>query len=91
LKDLVAFLSELHALGIGLFLHQQGLDTTTPAGKAMLLPFDAQPLRRGKLHVRQETPRGPPEIQLSPLQQRDATTHEIEAIVTRMADAKSRT
>ena len=35
LKDLVAFLSELHALGNDLFLHQQGLDTTTPAGKAM--------------------------------------------------------
>jgi DNA invertase Pin-like site-specific DNA recombinase len=35
LKDLVAFLSELHALGVDLFLHQQGLDTTTPAGKAM--------------------------------------------------------
>jgi len=31
----VAFLSKLHALGIDLFLHQQGLDTTTPAGKAM--------------------------------------------------------
>ena len=27
--------SELHALGIDLFLHQQGLDTTTPSGKAM--------------------------------------------------------
>src|SRR5262249_1074553 len=35
LKDLVAFLSELHALSIDLFLHQQGLGTTTPAGKAM--------------------------------------------------------
>jgi len=35
LKDLVAFLSELHALGIDLFLHQQGRDKTTPAGKAM--------------------------------------------------------
>jgi DNA invertase Pin-like site-specific DNA recombinase len=35
LRDLVAFLSELHALRIDLFLHQQGLDTTTPAGKAM--------------------------------------------------------
>jgi DNA invertase Pin-like site-specific DNA recombinase len=35
LQDLVIFLSELHALGIDLFLHQQGLDTTTPAGKAM--------------------------------------------------------
>jgi DNA invertase Pin-like site-specific DNA recombinase len=35
LQDLVSFLSELHALGIDLFLHQQGLDTRTPAGKAM--------------------------------------------------------
>jgi DNA invertase Pin-like site-specific DNA recombinase len=35
LKDLVGFLSELHALKIDLFLHQQGLDTTTPGGKAM--------------------------------------------------------
>ena len=35
LQDLVGFLSELHALSIDLFLHQQGLDTTTPAGKAM--------------------------------------------------------
>jgi DNA invertase Pin-like site-specific DNA recombinase len=34
LQDLVAFLGELHALGV-LFLHQQGLDTTTPGGKAM--------------------------------------------------------
>jgi Resolvase, N terminal domain len=32
---LVGFLSELHAIKIDLFLHQQGLDTTTPAGKAM--------------------------------------------------------
>src|SRR3984893_3516857 len=35
LQDLVAFLSELHALRVDLFLHQQGLDTTTPGGKAM--------------------------------------------------------
>jgi DNA invertase Pin-like site-specific DNA recombinase len=35
LQDLVNFLSELHALGIDLLLHQQGLDTTTPAGKAL--------------------------------------------------------
>src|SRR5262249_3439124 len=27
--------SELHSLHIDLFLHQQGLDTTTPGGKAM--------------------------------------------------------
>ena len=35
LQDLVGFLSELHALRIDLYLHQQGIDTTTPAGKAM--------------------------------------------------------
>ena len=35
LQDLVGFLSELHALKIDLFMHQQGLDTTTPAGKAL--------------------------------------------------------
>ena len=35
LQDLVGFLSELHAVGVDLFLFQQGLDTTTPGGKAM--------------------------------------------------------
>jgi DNA invertase Pin-like site-specific DNA recombinase len=35
LQDLIGFLSELHALGIDLALHQQGIDTATPAGKAM--------------------------------------------------------
>jgi len=35
LQNLVAFLSELHALKIDLYLHQQGIDTTTPAGKAL--------------------------------------------------------
>ena len=35
MPDLVNFLSEIHALKVDLFLHQQGLDTTTPAGKAM--------------------------------------------------------
>jgi DNA invertase Pin-like site-specific DNA recombinase len=35
LQDLMGFLSELHAMHIDLFLHQQGLDTATPAGKAM--------------------------------------------------------
>ena len=35
LQDLVSFLTEVHALGINLFLHQQGIDTTTPAGKAL--------------------------------------------------------
>lgn len=35
LPDLVGFLQELHAKGVDLFLHQQGLDTSTPAGRAM--------------------------------------------------------
>jgi DNA invertase Pin-like site-specific DNA recombinase len=35
LQDLVGFLTEVHTLGINLFLHQQGIDTTTPAGKAL--------------------------------------------------------
>jgi DNA invertase Pin-like site-specific DNA recombinase len=35
LQDLVGFLTEIHALGVNLFLHQQGIDTTTPAGKAL--------------------------------------------------------
>jgi DNA invertase Pin-like site-specific DNA recombinase len=35
LQDLVSFLSELHAKGVDLYLHQQGLDTSTPAGRAM--------------------------------------------------------
>jgi DNA invertase Pin-like site-specific DNA recombinase len=35
LVDLVTTLEELHACGIDLYLHQQAIDTTTPAGKAM--------------------------------------------------------
>jgi DNA invertase Pin-like site-specific DNA recombinase len=35
LQDLVNFLSELHALKVDLFLRTQGIDTTTPSGKAM--------------------------------------------------------
>jgi DNA invertase Pin-like site-specific DNA recombinase len=35
LQDLVAFLGEIHAAGVDLYLHQQGVDTRTPAGKAM--------------------------------------------------------
>jgi DNA invertase Pin-like site-specific DNA recombinase len=35
LQDLIGFLSEVHAAGVDLFLHQQGLDTTTPGGKAL--------------------------------------------------------
>jgi DNA invertase Pin-like site-specific DNA recombinase len=35
LPDLLALLGELHAKGVGLYVHQQGLDTTTPAGRTM--------------------------------------------------------
>ena len=35
LVALVTSLDELHACGIDLYLHQQAIDTTTPAGKAM--------------------------------------------------------
>ena len=33
--DLVGVLQELHAKGVDLYLHQQGLDTSTPSGRAM--------------------------------------------------------
>ena len=35
LSDLLSILQGLHEKGVGLFLHQQGLDTSTTAGKAM--------------------------------------------------------
>jgi DNA invertase Pin-like site-specific DNA recombinase len=35
LQDLVGFLEQLRETKVHLFLHQQGLDTKTPAGKAM--------------------------------------------------------
>lgn len=35
LQQLVALLSDLQAKGVDLYLHQQGIDTTTPAGTAM--------------------------------------------------------
>jgi DNA invertase Pin-like site-specific DNA recombinase len=35
LIDLLDLLRELHAKGVDLFLHQQGLDTSTPSGRAM--------------------------------------------------------
>jgi DNA invertase Pin-like site-specific DNA recombinase len=35
LQHLVEFLGEIHAKGVDLYCHQQGVDTTTPAGKAM--------------------------------------------------------
>lgn len=35
LSDLLRFLEELRDVNVGLYLHKQALDTTTPAGKAM--------------------------------------------------------
>lgn len=36
LHQLVGFLAEMDQLGVGIYLHQQALDSSTPAGKAML-------------------------------------------------------
>ncbi len=36
LSDLVGFMDDLRSRDIGLYLHQQNLDTTTPSGRAML-------------------------------------------------------
>ena len=35
LQHLLEFLTEIHSKNVDLYLHQQGIDTTTPAGKAM--------------------------------------------------------
>ena len=35
LQHLLGFLGELRAKGVDLYLHQQGIDTSTPAGKAL--------------------------------------------------------
>jgi DNA invertase Pin-like site-specific DNA recombinase len=35
LQDLITFLGEMKAKEVDLYLHQQGLDTSTPAGRAM--------------------------------------------------------
>lgn len=35
LQHLVGFLSEINAKGVDIYLHTQGLDTSTPAGRAM--------------------------------------------------------
>jgi DNA invertase Pin-like site-specific DNA recombinase len=40
LVDLLATLQELHAKGVDLYLHQQGLDTSTPSGRAMFGMMD---------------------------------------------------
>jgi DNA invertase Pin-like site-specific DNA recombinase len=36
MQDLVSFFSEMAAINVGLYIHQQAVDSTTPAGKAML-------------------------------------------------------
>ena len=35
LKDLVGFLDEINSVGCDLYIHQSGLDTSTPSGKMM--------------------------------------------------------
>jgi DNA invertase Pin-like site-specific DNA recombinase len=35
LQHLVSFLDEIHGSGVDLYLHQQGINTATPAGKAL--------------------------------------------------------
>jgi len=35
LQDLVSFLSEIHSVGCDLYIHQSGIDTSTPSGKMM--------------------------------------------------------
>lgn len=35
LQDLISFLNEIHSVGCDLFIHQSGIDTTTPTGKMM--------------------------------------------------------
>ena len=35
LEDLISFLNEIHSVGCDLFIHQSGIDTTTPTGKMM--------------------------------------------------------
>jgi DNA invertase Pin-like site-specific DNA recombinase len=35
LRDLLGFLDDIHATKVGLYLHQQGVDTTTPGGRAL--------------------------------------------------------
>jgi DNA invertase Pin-like site-specific DNA recombinase len=35
LQDFVAFLNELHSKQVNRYLHKQGIDTTTPAGKLL--------------------------------------------------------
>jgi DNA invertase Pin-like site-specific DNA recombinase len=40
LKELLGLFCEMHSLKVDLYIHQQGVDTTTPVGKAMLAVAD---------------------------------------------------
>src|SRR5712671_778503 len=54
LTDLLSILQGLHEKGVGLFLHQQGLDTTTTAGircSAQSLSFRTIPNRKQSLTI----------------------------------------
>ena len=46
LNHLLDLLQELQAKGVDLYLHQQGLDTSTPAGKAMFQMCHLGPMAR---------------------------------------------
>src|SRR3981189_3227119 len=53
LTDLLSILQGLHEKGVGLFLHQQGLDTSTTAGKAMFQMLGVLPeFERGIIRER---------------------------------------
>src|SRR6267378_4065602 len=66
LTDLLSILQGLHEKGVGLFLHQQGLDTSTTAGKAMfqMLGVFAE-FERGIIRERVNAP-GAPEYRKRP-------------------------
>ena len=51
LTDLLDILQGLHEKGGGLFLHQQGLDSSTTAGKAMYLPEFEQGIIRVRVNA----------------------------------------
>ena len=57
LTDLLDFLRDLHAKDVDLFLHQQGLDTSTPSGRAMFqmmgvfAEFERAMIREGHVRV----------------------------------------
>ena len=51
LQDLVEVLSDLHAKGVDLYLHQQGLDTSTPSGRACSKCWEYWPNSSGQLYA----------------------------------------